>query len=61
MTAVNPYHLRELCEDCHLGDWVVYNIGYPEDSHQHTIRLCERHYRQTEHAARHFELSLRTE
>ncbi|HZZ46205.1 MAG TPA: hypothetical protein VFE65_04920 [Pseudonocardia sp.] len=37
---------------------MIYNIGFPESCDQHTIRLCERHYRQAENAARRFELSL---
>jgi hypothetical protein len=58
MSPVNPYRSRAHCGDCRSGEWVIYNIGFPESCDQHTIRLCERHYRQAENAARRFELSL---
>jgi hypothetical protein len=57
---INPYLLRAHCPDCSTGNWLIYNIGYPASYHEHTIRLCERHYRQAENAARHFELNLQT-
>jgi hypothetical protein len=58
MSAVNPYRSRAHCRECDAGSWVIYNIGFPDNSDKHTIRLCERHYRQAENAARRFELSL---
>jgi hypothetical protein len=56
--TVNPYRMHRGCPECWIGEHVIYNIGYPPDYEEHSIRLCERHYRKAEAAARRFDLSM---
>jgi hypothetical protein len=56
---MNPYTIRETCQDCPTGGWVIYNTRYPPEHERHEIMLCEPHYRLAEDAARHGELIFR--